>query len=65
MVFAGFGISKPEQAKTILQHVDGIIIGSAFVELIEKYGKNRKRLLKSAEIFINTFLKEVNNAGKK
>ncbi len=65
MVFAGFGISKPGQAKGILQHTDGIIIGSAFVELIEKYGKSRKRLLESAGVFIDKFLKEVNNAGKK
>ncbi len=35
----GFGISSPEQAKEMSQHADGIIVGSAIVKLVEKYGR--------------------------
>lgn len=35
----GFGISTPEQAKDMADISDGIIIGSAIVEIIGKYGK--------------------------
>lgn len=34
----GFGISTPEQAKKMSQLADGVIVGSAIVRLIEKYG---------------------------
>lgn len=36
----GFGISTPEQAKKMSQLADGVIVGSAIVRLIEKYGEN-------------------------
>jgi len=36
----GFGISTPEQAKAMAQDADGVIVGSAIVKLIEKYGEN-------------------------
>ncbi len=35
----GFGISKPEQARSVAKAADGVIIGSAIVKIIEKYGK--------------------------
>ncbi len=34
----GFGISTPEQAREIAGFADGVIVGSAIVKLIEKYG---------------------------
>lgn len=34
----GFGISTPEQAKELAPHVDGIIVGSAIVNLCGQYG---------------------------
>ncbi len=34
----GFGISTPEQAEKIAGMCDGVIVGSAIVKLIEKYG---------------------------
>ncbi|PKL91749.1 MAG: tryptophan synthase subunit alpha [Candidatus Goldiibacteriota bacterium HGW-Goldbacteria-1] len=55
-VFAGFGISEPSQAKEILKIADGVIIGSAFVSLCEKYGKNKSVMLKKAEMFVKKFL---------
>lgn len=36
----GFGISTPEQAKHMAQFADGVIVGSAIVKLIAKYGKD-------------------------
>ena len=38
-VFVGFGISTPEQAHKIASSSDGIIIGSAIMKLVEKYGR--------------------------
>ena len=34
----GFGISSPEAAKQMSQYCDGVIVGSAIVKLVEKYG---------------------------
>lgn len=34
----GFGISTPEQAKTMTDIADGAIVGSAIVKLLEQYG---------------------------
>jgi len=35
----GFGISTPEQAKAMSENADGVIVGSAIVKLIAKYGR--------------------------
>ncbi len=36
----GFGINTPEQAKHFASISDGVIVGSAIVKIIEKYGQN-------------------------
>lgn len=36
----GFGISTPEQARQMSRHADGVIVGSAIVKLVAKYGKD-------------------------
>lgn len=36
----GFGISTPEQAKTMSEKADGVIIGSAIVKLIAEHGSD-------------------------
>ena len=36
-IVVGFGISTPQQAGEIAPHVDGVVIGSAFVRMIEEY----------------------------
>ncbi len=38
-VAIGFGINTPEQAQKYAQISDGVIVGSAIVKIIEKYGK--------------------------
>ncbi|SFL12452.1 tryptophan synthase, alpha chain [Lachnospiraceae bacterium KH1T2] len=34
----GFGISTPEQAKEMSRYADGVIVGSAIIKIISKYG---------------------------
>lgn len=36
----GFGIHTPDQAAEISKTADGVIVGSAVVKLIEKYGSH-------------------------
>ncbi len=36
----GFGISRPEQARETAKIADGIVVGSAMVRLVEKYGRS-------------------------
>lgn len=36
----GFGISTPEQAKKMAESADGVIVGSAIVKIVAKYGKD-------------------------
>ena len=45
-VCVGFGISSPEQAKTMAQISDGAIMGSAIVKIIERYGNKADEHLK-------------------
>lgn len=35
-VIVGFGIKTPEQAKAILQHADGIVVGSALIQALQE-----------------------------
>lgn len=42
----GFGISTPEQAKEMATKADGVIVGSAIVEIIEKHGENAVKPVK-------------------
>ncbi|MCD8048583.1 MAG: tryptophan synthase subunit alpha [Clostridia bacterium] len=44
-VFIGFGINTPEQVHEYYQYADGVIVGSAIVKIIEKYGENAKEEL--------------------
>jgi len=53
-VYIGFGISTPEQAKKMREIADGIIVGSAFVKIIEKHSGE-------SAPFIKKLIKELNN----
>ena len=50
-VCVGFGISNPLQAKTIARLADGVIVGSALVDLIRK-SKNQAQMLKKVSGFL-------------
>ncbi len=41
----GFGVSTPEQAERIAATADGVIVGSAIVRIIEKYGMDAAKPL--------------------
>lgn len=41
----GFGISTPEQAAEMAGYADGVIVGSAIVKQIEKYGEKAEKAL--------------------
>lgn len=38
-IAVGFGISTPDQAKTVAHHADAVVVGSAIVDLIAKEGR--------------------------
>jgi tryptophan synthase alpha chain len=47
----GFGVSKPEHAKRIIQSgADGVIVGSAFVNLVYKHQSDIGRMLEELEV---------------
>ncbi len=51
----GFGISTPEQAAKMAEISDGVIVGSAIVKQLEKYGKDAAK-------YIGEYVKEMKNA---
>lgn len=60
----GFGISKPEHIReVILAGVDGAIVGSAFIKIIEKNLDNKKKMLLDLENFVRK-LKEATKVFK-
>lgn len=48
----GFGISNPEQAKKMAQFANGVIVGSAIVNLVEKYRTATDRLADEVKSFV-------------
>ncbi|NLM96681.1 MAG: tryptophan synthase subunit alpha [Halanaerobiaceae bacterium] len=49
----GFGINGPEKAKKVVEHVDGIIIGTALIRIIKKYAEDKELLLQAIAGFIS------------
>ncbi len=46
----GFGVSKPEHAKLIIEAgADGVIVGSAFVNIVQRHHHDINRMLKDLE----------------
>lgn len=50
----GFGVSNPEQAKTLAKYGDGVVVGSSIVKIIENNHKNPEILLKELGNFVQT-----------
>ncbi len=56
-VAIGFGINTTEQAKHFSEIADGVIVGSAIVKIIEKYGKNSPE-------YVYNYVKEMKDSIK-
>ena len=56
-VAVGFGINTPEQSKNISKISDGVIVGSAIVKIIKKYGDK-------STPYIKNYVSEMKNATK-
>ncbi len=39
-IAVGFGVRTPEQAAAIAKVADGVVVGSAFIDLVEEHGEN-------------------------
>jgi tryptophan synthase alpha chain len=39
-VAVGFGVSTPEQARTLAVHADGVVVGSALVDALHRGGRD-------------------------
>ena len=52
----GFGISTPLQVKDVCSYADGVIVGSAIVNIIKKHGKS-KELSKKVGAFVRSLKK--------
>ncbi len=47
----GFGVSKPEHVARIIEAgADGVIVGSAFINIIQKHKDNMNVLMKELEV---------------
>jgi tryptophan synthase alpha chain len=54
----GFGISQPCQVRSIIEAgVDGAIVGSAFVEIIQKNERDEDNMLNSIRNYANELKK--------
>jgi len=52
-VVCGFGISNPEQVRKVSKYSDGVVVGSAIIDLIEK-SKGRTAILRNVGNFISS-----------
>jgi tryptophan synthase alpha chain len=50
-VALGFGIDSPEKAAEAAKYAEGVVVGSALVKLVERYGGNREELLQEVGMF--------------
>ncbi|MDF2567461.1 MAG: trpA [Oscillospiraceae bacterium] len=51
----GFGISGPDQARVIKEYCDGVIVGSAIVQIVGEHGKNATK-------YVGDFVKSLKTA---
>jgi len=57
-VAVGFGISTPQQARTVVHAADAVVVGSAIVNQIAKLGKNRQ-LAEKVSRYVGAMVKAV------
>jgi tryptophan synthase alpha chain len=57
-IAVGFGISNPEQARTVAQHAEAIVVGSAVVNQIAQHGKDNEMVPRVGE-FVKTLVSAI------
>ncbi len=62
-VCVGFGISNALQAGNIAKLADGVIVGSAIIEKIEKNLKNKSKMVREVGIFARSLAKAVHSVN--
>ncbi|MFW5985133.1 MAG: tryptophan synthase subunit alpha [Halanaerobiaceae bacterium] len=55
----GFGIDGPQKARQVSKYVDGIIIGSAIINLIEEYENRPEEMLAEINSFVNSVVNAI------
>ena len=60
-VVVGFGVSNPEQAKTVAASGDGVVVGSAIVKIVAKEGKSAD-LAQKVEDFVKPLVEATHSA---
>jgi len=55
-VALGFGVSKPDQARIVARHADGVIVGSAIIKLIDR---NRKKTPRAIARTVGSFVSQL------
>ncbi|MEY2943406.1 MAG: hypothetical protein RLY97_1420 [Pseudomonadota bacterium] len=58
-IAVGFGVRTPDQAAAIAQHADGVVVGSALVDLVAEHGANAAAAI---EALTKTLSNAVHNA---
>ncbi|MCK4852518.1 MAG: tryptophan synthase subunit alpha, partial [Candidatus Omnitrophica bacterium] len=65
-VCVGFGISKPSQAAALAKAADGVIVGSAIIDVLERNLGDREKMVREIERFAASLARAVHgvkNAG--
>ncbi|NQT95927.1 MAG: tryptophan synthase subunit alpha [Candidatus Omnitrophica bacterium] len=58
-ICVGFGVSTPKQVRQLSRFCDGVIVGSAIINKLEKNIKNKNRAIKEAAAFVKSLAKGV------
>ncbi len=58
-LFLGFGIKNPDMVTEFQNYLDGVIVGSALIELINKNIEKKSLLNKKLREFVNSFKREL------
>ncbi len=58
-ICVGFGISNPAQAAEVARHADGVVVGSALVNMIGEQGTDPDKLLSSLTPFVRSLAEAV------
>jgi len=63
-VAVGFGVRTPEQAAEIARVADGVVVGSAFIDLIEEYGAEAPAKLQELTSAMTSAMRAATNVNR-